>query len=305
MRKSLLWIACVALILSIVSLSGCKKLPDHSTTIITTTPFLADAVNQIASPHLQAIPLIKPGLDPHQYMATPGDVRKLISAKGVICHGLHLEAKMGDIIGKLPNNPFIVGDHVPPDLLLVSPDTAGLPDPHIWFSPKVWGVVLRLITNYLKEIDPAHASDFETNLNQYLIQLSMVDENNQKKIATIPTQNRILVTSHDAFQYFGRYYGFRVIGLQGTSTLSEPNSRDIDQLATLIIKHGIQAIFIESSVPARNLQAVQAAVRAKGGRVKIGHALYSDSTGSAHTPEGTYLGVLQANVDYIVDGLGE
>jgi len=281
--------------LVVLLLASCRS-PRPDVPIITTTTFLADAVNLIGHPHLSARPLMGPGLDPHQYRATPGDIRQLVAAKGVVMHGLHLEAKMGDVLAALPQRPLVVGDAIPPHQLIRDAKSGGIPDPHIWFDPSLWALVLQSIATYLSHIDPPHAPVYRANLAAALQQLHDTDQACRVMISRIPPSRRVLITSHDAFRYFGRYYGITVMGVQGTSTLAEPNPSDIDQLATLITQRGIPAIFIESSVSDRHLRAVQAAVAAKGGKVTIAPPLFSDSTGKPHTPQGTYDGVLRYNV---------
>jgi len=278
-----------------ICLSSCRT-PPPSAPIITTTTFLADAVNQIGHPHLTARPLMGPGLDPHQYRATPGDIRQLMAAKGVVIHGLHLEAKMGDVLASLPRRPLVVGDHIPPNQLIRDAKSGGLPDPHIWFDPTLWGLVLQSIATYLSQLDPAHEATYRANLATALQTLTDTDVACRHMISRIPPARRVLITSHDAFRYLGRHYGIEVIGVQGTSTLAEPNPSEIDALASLITTRGIPAIFVESSVPERHIRAVQAAVVAKGGRVTVAPPLFSDSTGKPGTPEGSHHGVWRYNV---------
>ncbi|WP_201259840.1 metal ABC transporter solute-binding protein, Zn/Mn family [Tissierella sp. P1] len=176
-------------------------------------------------------------------------------------------------------------------------------DPHIWFDVKLWKGAAKTVAEGLKELDEEYASEFDANLERYLGELDELEEYINQRISEIPEDNRVLITAHDAFNYFGNAYGFEVKGLQGISTASEAGTSDVSQLAKFIVERKIKAIFVESSVPRKSIEALQEAVKAQGFQVEIGGELYSDSTGDAGTGAETYIGTFKANIDTIVDAL--
>jgi len=176
-------------------------------------------------------------------------------------------------------------------------------DPHIWFDVTLWSQTVAQVRDTLSAIDPAHAAAYEANAAGYLAELAALDAYVAEQAARVPAEQRVLITAHDAFNYFGRAYGFEVLGLQGISTASEAGTGDVQQLSDLITARRIPALFIESSVPVRNVEAVQAAVRDRGFDVGIGGQLFSDAMGDAGTPEGTYIGMVRHNIDTIVGAL--
>ena len=273
--------------------------------VVCTTGIVADMAKRIAGEHASVEALMGPGVDPHLYKASESDVRRLAEADLVLYNGLHLEGKMGDILGKMGRSrPVVsVADEIPRDLLRQPPEFKGLHDPHVWFDVSMWARTLKPIARELGKLDPAHAAEFDANAAALEKELLELDGWVKQQIATIPEQQRVLVTAHDAFGYFGRRYGMEVLGIQGISTLSEAGLRDVDRVVDLVIERGVKAIFVEASVPRRSIEAVQAAVRSRGGEVKIGGQLFSDSLGGAGTPEGTYAGMVRKNVDTIVSSL--
>ena len=262
-------------------------------------------VEEIGNNHVNAIGLMGPGVDPHLYKASAGDVKKLNEADLILYNGLHLEAKMIDIFKKLnKKKPAIaVTSSIPKDDLLAPEDYDGFYDPHVWFDISLWKYAVITVTNALIELKPQLEKEFLSNQNNYLKKLDELDIWVKEQINLIPQNKRLLVTAHDAFGYFGKQYGIKVIGLQGISTAAEANTKDIQNVVNVIIKNNIPTIFIESSVPVRQINAVKAAVRAKGNNVEIGQPLFTDAMGSAGTPEGTYIGMIKHNVSSIVNGL--
>lgn len=176
-------------------------------------------------------------------------------------------------------------------------------DPHIWFDVNNWELITQFVVDKLSEAKPEHKAAFEKNGLEYMAKLKTLNENIKNTISTLPAEKRILVTAHDAFSYFGQAYGFEVVGLQGLSTATEAGVQDVQKLATFIIDKQVKAIFIESSVPKRTIEALQAAVQSKGFDVQIGGTLYSDALGNAGTVEGTYIGMFTYNVNTIVNAL--
>jgi len=273
--------------------------------VVTTTGMIADVAARIGGPHVAVEALMGSGVDPHLYKASESDVRKLSEADLILYNGLHLEGKMGDILVKLARRrPVVaVSEAVARDRLREPPEFAGQYDPHIWFDVALWAETVDPILTVLVELDPDHAAAYTTNADSLRSELGALDAWVQSRIAELPEDRRILVTAHDAFGYFGQRYGIRVIGLQGISTLAEAGLRDVERVVDLVVDHRIKAVFIESSVPRRSIEAVQVACRERGHEVSIGGQLFSDAMGTPGTPEGTYAGMVRHNVDTIVNSL--
>jgi len=249
--------------------------------------------------------LMGPGVDPHLYKASEGDVRRLFRADVVFYGGLHLEARMGDVLEEMGGRTRVraVTDAIPRDTLLTPPEFKGAHDPHVWFDVGMWIMTVDVIAATLAEADPAHAAEFRSSAARYKGELTEVDAYVRAQAARVPAERRVLITAHDAFNYFGRAYGFQVRGLQGISTAAEAGTADVQGLAQFIATRRIPAIFVESSIPRRTIEAVQEAVAAKGFDVRIGGSLFSDAMGNPGTPEGTYAGMVRHNIDTIVGAL--
>jgi manganese/zinc/iron transport system substrate-binding protein len=273
--------------------------------IVATTGIVADAAARVAGEHSEVQALMGPGVDPHLYKAGESDVRKLAEADLILYNGLHLEGKMGDILTKMARTRPVVAvtEAIPEGELREPPEFAGQYDPHVWFDVSMWAKTLDPVARELAELDPVHAEEYRANAAAYQQELLELDAWVEGRIATIPPDRRVLVTAHDAFGYFGRRYDIEVIGLQGISTLAEAGLHDLERVVELVTSRRIPAIFVESSVPRRSIEAVQAAVRDRGHQVVIGGELYSDSLGAAGTPVGTYPGMVRANVETIVEAL--
>jgi len=273
--------------------------------IVTTTGMIADAAARVAGEHAQVEALMGPGVDPHLYKASEGDVRKLAEADLILYNGLHLEGKMGDILVKLARGRSVVAvsETIPAERLREPPEFAGQYDPHIWFDVRLWSSTLDPIATALSELDPEHAEVYRTRAEAYRAELGELDAWVEGRILEIPAERRVLVTAHDAFGYFGRRYAMDVMGLQGISTLAEAGLKDVERVVDVVVDRGIKAIFIESSVPRRAIEAVQQAVAARGHTVRIGGQLFSDAMGAPGTPEGTYPGMVRHNVNTIVEAL--
>jgi manganese/zinc/iron transport system substrate-binding protein len=273
--------------------------------IVSTTSIIADTARRIAGEHAQIEALMGPGVDPHLYKASESDVRRLSEADLILYNGLHLEGKMSDILTKMARSrPVVaVSEDIPQDQLREPPEFAGQYDPHVWFDVSLWASTLQPIVRELSALDPENAGTFEANAAALAKELTELDAWVKQRIETIPPAQRVLVTAHDAFGYFGRRYGMEVMGLQGISTLSEAGLKDVDRVVETVVDRGIKAIFVESSVPRRSIEAVQAAVRSQGREVAIGGQLYSDALGAAGSPAGTYTGMVRTNVETIVNAL--
>ena len=275
--------------------------------VVATTTMLTDLVSQIGGDDVTVTGLMGPGVDPHLYQAGAGDVTTLSGADLIVCNGLHLEGKMGDVLKNVENkgiSTVYVADSLPAESILTfENEGAAAQDPHIWFDVENWKKAATAVEKALAEKDPEHAARYKERAQTYLHQLDETNEYVKKRSAEIPENSRILVTAHDAFQYFSRAYGFQVRGLQGVSTASEAGTRDMADLVQFITDHKIKAIFVESSVPHKTIEAVQEACRAKGWNVVVGGELYSDSLDTTTHPAGTYSGMIKANIDTIVDAL--
>jgi manganese/zinc/iron transport system substrate-binding protein len=273
--------------------------------IVTTTGMIKDAVENITGDKADVIALMGPGVDPHLYKATQGDLQKLTDADVVFYNGLHLEGKMGEVLEKLGHSkPVIaVASEIPDSLLRAVPGFQGTHDPHIWFDVKLWENAVRTISHFMQKHDTAHAATYNDRGNRYILQLDSLHEAVKNSIAVVPEKQRVLITAHDAFGYFGDAYKIEVRGLQGISTVSEFGLRDVTELVNFIISRQIKAIFVETSVSQKSIEAVVQGCQQKNWNVKIGGSLYSDAMGPAGTPEGTYIGMVSANVKLIVESL--
>lgn len=290
---------------------GCdgKRQPDAATTgkltVVTTIGMITDIVRNVGGTHVEVTGLMGPGVDPHLYKATAGDVARLTSARLIFYNGLHLESKMGEILAKMTGNTKTVAvtDDVDKAHLLTPPEFEGQYDPHLWFDVTLWMKTVEKVRNTLIEIDPGHQADYEANAERYLAELAELHQYVKTQAEKVPSEQRVLVTAHDAFNYFGKAYGFEVRGLQGISTATEAGIADVQELATFIAERRIPAIFVESSVSSRSIEAVKAAVNSKGFNVKIGGQLFSDAMGTDGTPAGTYIGMVRHNIDTITAAL--
>jgi manganese/zinc/iron transport system substrate-binding protein len=301
----------VVLFLLSALLAACSReedvhLSQRPVRVVATTGMIADAAANVGGERAQVTGLMGPGVDPHLYNASEGDVTRLRNADLIFYNGLHLEAQMANVLERMDGSGVTtvpVAGSIDPSLLLAPPEFAGAYDPHVWFDVSLWMQVVEKIRDSYMELDPEHAAVYETNAAAYLEELATLHDYVAAQAALLPDERRVLVTAHDAFNYFGRAYGFEVRGLQGISTEAEASTADVQQLATFIAEGRIPAIFVESSVPQRNVEAVQAAVRALGYDAAIGGQLFSDAMGNAGTPEGTYIGMVRHNIDTIVSAL--
>ncbi|APD07243.1 zinc-binding lipoprotein AdcA [Flavobacteriaceae bacterium UJ101] len=274
--------------------------------VVTTTTMLTDLVKNIGGDVISVEGLMGSGVDPHLYKASEGDVTKLFNADVVFYNGLHLEGKLEDVFEKMKHQNKItipVSDTINKKELISSEAFASNYDPHIWFNIENWKQITQYVVNQLKKEDPKNASVFEENGKKYLKKLEELEGEIRTEINKLPEEQRILVTAHDAFNYFGKAYHFNVVGLQGLSTATEAGVRDVQKLSDFIIKNKVKAIFVESSVPKRTIEALQKAVESKGNKVAIGGTLYSDALGDSGTIEGTYLGMYRYNTKTIVEAL--
>ncbi|MGG1600681.1 metal ABC transporter solute-binding protein, Zn/Mn family [Paenibacillus naphthalenovorans] len=273
--------------------------------VVSTTGMIHDLVKQVGGEHVEAQALMQPGVDPHLYKASQGDLRKLEQAELIFYNGLHLEGKMIDIFEQMAKSkPTVpVTKNIAESELLASDDQGMEHDPHVWFNVRHWISATETIRDELVKLDAAHADSYKNNAEAYIIQLEELDQYVKTQIANIPEQQRVLVTAHDAFGYFGKAYGIQVRGLQGMNTASEYGSKDVSELRDYLVANKIKAIFVESSVPKKSIEAVIEGAKRQGHDIRIGGELFSDAMGEEGTPEGTYLGMVRHNVDTIVKAL--
>ncbi|MBX3005011.1 MAG: zinc ABC transporter substrate-binding protein [Anaerolineales bacterium] len=273
--------------------------------VVTTIGQIGDAARVIGGDLIEVHALMGPGVDPHLYVASEGDVSTLQNADVILYNGLFLEAQMDNILEQISEYKTVVpvAENIPAERLLASPIYPDEHDPHVWFDVQLWRYAVEAVRDALMAADPANAAAFEANAAAYLAELDALDAYVRTEAERLPAGQRILITAHDAFNYFGRAYGFEVMGLQGISTQSEASTADVQDLAALIVARQVPAVFIESSVPVRTVEALQEAVRAQGHEVAIGGQLFSDAMGNADTPEGTYIGMVRYNIQTIVGAL--
>ena len=278
---------------------------EETISVVATTGMVADAVRHVGGERVHVTGLMGPGVDPHLYKASEGDVRRLEGADVIFFNGLHLEAKMADVLERIgeQRRTVAVADAIPEPRILTPEAFAGEADPHVWFDVGLWRDAVRAVRDTLAGADPAHAALYRRNADAYLEELSRLDAYVRAQTMRVPEGQRTIVTAHDAFGYFGAAYGFEVVGLQGISTAAEAGAKDVQRLADLIAERRLPAIFVESSIAPRTIEAVLEAVRARGHDVEIGGSLFSDALGSAGTPEGKYVGMVRHNVDTIVSAL--
>lgn len=310
MIKALHFIKTLTLLLTVLAAGSCSTNKDQprekgKLKIVTTTGMIKDAVEHIVGDQAEVVALMGPGVDPHLYKATQGDLEKLTSADIVFYNGLHLEGKMGEVFEKLSRlKPVIaVAANIPESRLRTIPGFDNTHDPHIWFDVKLWEEAVQAVTAFMIDYDSASKAFYQDNSDQYLKQLDSLDTRVKQQLQQIPEQQRVLITAHDAFGYFGDAYGIEVRGLQGISTVSEFGLKDVTDLVNFIISRKIKAIFVETSVSQKSINAVVEGCNEKGWPVKIGGSLYSDAMGAAGTPEGNYSGMVSANVNTIVTAL--
>lgn len=298
------------IILSItVLLAACttstQESDDGRIRVVGTIGQIGNAAEIIGGEHVSVNALMGAGVDPHLYVATESDVSLLSEADIIFYNGLFLEAQMDDVLKQLGQRKTAIpiGEQIDPALLLASPIYEDEHDPHIWFDLELWSIAVAAIRDTYIDFDPANAADYEANAAAYLAEIAELHEIVHEQAARLSADQRVLVTAHDAFSYFGRAYGFEVLGLQGISTQSEASTADVRNLASIIVEREVPAVFIESSVPVRNVEALQEAVAAQGFEVVIGGELFSDAMGSPGTPEGNYLGMVRHNIETIVSAL--
>ncbi|WP_421617823.1 metal ABC transporter solute-binding protein, Zn/Mn family [Brevibacillus sp. TJ4] len=271
--------------------------------VVTTIAQIAEPISVIGGDRVEVESLMGPGVDPHLYKATQGDIQKLMNGNIVFYNGLHLEGNMTEIFEQIGKDRPVaaIAETIASEKLLT--DETGQYDPHVWFDIDLWMEALNAATEELKKVSPADADYFESNKTAYFAELQALKAEATEKLAQIPAEQRVLITAHDAFGYFGRMFDIEVVGLQGLSTEDEVGISDIQSTVDLLLAHDIPAIFVESSVNQNSIQAVLEGAASAGLDVKLGGELFSDAMGDAGTEEGTYLGMYRHNVETIFQAL--
>jgi manganese/zinc/iron transport system substrate-binding protein len=301
-----------AALLGAIALVGCKPAADRSTagaqhTVVATTGMVADMARGVAADHAAISTLMGEGIDPHLYKPTRSDIEQLLGADIVFYNGLLLEGKMTDALVRAASSGravVAVTERIDETTLLEPDEFAGHYDPHVWMDPRTWSSAVDVVRDVLIEQDSSNTDAFTANADAYRAQIAALDAYSEDVLGTVPADRRVLVTAHDAFNYFGRRYGFEVVGIQGLSTESEAGVRDIERLVDLLVSRHIPAVFVESTVSERNIRALIDGARARGHTVVIGGSLFSDAMGASGTYEGTYIGMIDHNVTTIARALG-
>ncbi len=296
------------LLLLLLAFGGCRPEPAKRNgrfTVVATTGIIADAVRNIAKDSADVSALMLAGVDPHLYKATVRDIEAITGADVVFYGGLHLEGKMQDVLRKAGRFKTIVAvtDGIPRQKLIRLTETGDNYDPHIWFDVQLWQQCVRQMSRTLQENDAPNAAYYRQNAETYLRKLDSLDAKAKNSISRIPKTRRVLITAHDAFEYFGRAYNMEVKGLQGISTLSEYGLKDVTLMVDMIVRRDIWAIFVETSVPRKAIEAVTEGCRARGHPIVIGGNLYSDALGGPGSGADTYEGMVLANLRTITESL--
>ena len=276
--------------------------------VATTANFITDTVEEVGGERVSVTGLMGAGVDPHLYKASAGDVDTLSDADAIFYNGLFLEGKMAEVLGELSERvPSVAVAEAIPEERLVDPPPGAAPeeehDPHVWFEPSSWAYAVEAVRDQLIELDPEGEETYRENADALLTEMRELEREGREAFEGIPAQRRLLVTSHDAFEYFGRAFGLDVFAIQGISTAAEATTADVDRVAALVAERDVPVVFVESSVPKQTIEAVIAAAKQRGHEVEIGGELFSDAAGETGTPEGTYVGMVRHNVETIAEGL--
>ncbi|MBC8049997.1 MAG: zinc ABC transporter substrate-binding protein [Chitinophagales bacterium] len=288
-------------LLSVANAQTVKKIA-----VVATTGMVADAAKAVAGDRAEVAALMGPGVDPHLYRQTRSDVIKLSRADIVFYNGLYLEAQLEELLLELGKTKTVVAvaQGAPREKWLAHDNYKDKFDPHMWMDPALWSYAVGVVRNALIKQDPAGTAAYEANAAKYLQEIGKLAVYAKKSLETVPANASVLISAHDAFNYFGKAYGFEVLGVQGMSTESEAGLKQIEDMVELLVNKKVGAIFVESSVSDRNVKALIEGAAAKGHTVKVGGQLFSDAMGSDRTYEGTYIGMIDHNATVITRALG-
>lgn len=296
----------VGALFGVVGNAAPKPLPANYT-IVTTCGMVTDIVREVAGNKAKVVGLMGEGVDPHLYKPTRDDVAKILQADVLFYSGLMLEGRMTDTFLKVARKGtpvFAVTELLDEKFLLEPEEFQGHTDPHVWMDVAGWMEAVKVVARSLGEVDAINTAYYQQNSERYLAELAKLDAFAKQTLATIPQERRVLITAHDAFNYFGRAYGIEVRGIQGISTESEAGVADINKLVDFLVARKIPAIFVESSVSDKNIKALIEGCKSHGHVVRIGGQLFSDAMGKPGTYEGTYIGMIDHNVTTIARALG-
>lgn len=306
-------LAAVALAATVGATAGAASIgtPSPATaqepvSVVATTGMIADAARAVGGDHVAVAALMGPGVDPHGYRQTRSDITRMARADLVLFHGLGLEAQLEGLLADLAERQAVVAvaESLPQDRLVAHDTYAGRFDPHVWMDPRLWAEVVPAVRDALAAVDPDNADAYRANATAYIEALGGLARYAEEVLATVPEESRVLLTAHDAFNYFGAAYGFEVVGIQGISTESEAGLSRIGELVRLLVERDIHAVFVETSVSDRTVRALAEGAAAEGHEVRIGGELFSDAMGEDGTYEGTYLGMIDHNATTVANALG-
>jgi manganese/zinc/iron transport system substrate-binding protein len=273
--------------------------------VVATTGMIGDTARQIGGDACEVTALMGPGVDPHLYRPAQRDLRSLTGADLILYNGLKLEGRMADVLARMDGRTrtAVVTDGIPRERLLASLEYPDQFDPHVWMDVGLWRLAAEHIHQALTAADPGNAAKYDANAAAHLAELDALDAEIREILEAVPESKRVLITAHDAFGYFGEAYGFEVLGLQGISTDAEFGLQDIERLIDIVVERDVAAIFLETSVSRRSLEALATGARARGQALRLGGPLYSDALGEAGTPEGSYIGMMRHNARTIAEAL--
>ena len=297
---------------SVAASTSCEKKPtkppesSDQLAVVTTTGMVADLVRSIGGEHVQVRNLIGEGIDPHLYKPTRDDIAELLNADIVFYNGLLLEGKMAQVLEKTAaTKPVIaIAEQIPAELLIYPEDSGDHPDPHVWLDPELWAQCSNPVVEALTQAQPKNAEHFLDNQTTFVAKAASLADYGRQSIGSIPPNVRLLITSHDAFNYFGRAFDIEVLGVQGITTESEAGLAEIEQLVAILVERKIPAVFVESSVPARSVEALVEGANAQGVEVVIGGELFTDAMGPSGTFQGTWPGMIDHDVTTVTRALG-
>lgn len=271
--------------------------------VVCTTGMVADLAKNVGGEHVEVVTLMGAGVDPHLYKASPADVTQLNRADIIFYSGLHLEGKLAELLERMSARKPTAAVAERIDEAKILHDENGAHDPHVWFDVSLWSEAAGAVRDAMAQFDPKHADEYKSACEAYQARLAALHSEAKAQLATVERERRVLVTAHDAFQYFGRAYDLDVRGIQGISTDSEAGVKHVNDLVDFLVERKIKAVFVETSVADQNIKALIEGCAAQNHSVTIGGELFSDAMGEEGTPEGTYEGMVLHNVKTIVSAL--
>lgn len=272
-------------------------------TILTTTGIIADGIREIVKDEANVIALMGAGVDPHLYKPSQGDIRKIASADIIIHNGNHLEGRMARLFNNLKKRKTVwsMAEGIPKNKMRQLSESEDLLDPHFWLDPELW---ISGMENIVNQLEQYNIPNVRQNWNQYRAKIENIHQEFLSKLEKkLPQPKRILITTHDAFFYFGEAYQFNVRSLQGISTSAEYSIKDISNLVNFMVKNEVKAVFVENSVSHKNIEKVIRLAKKRGLEVTLGGELYSDALGDKKSGVDTYIRMLEHNFETIFTAL--